>query len=299
MSVFRPGATALITGAASGIGFAVSTHCRAAGMTLHLLDINSANLSKAASLLSATGDNKAPLTTHTLDVSDPAAWSALKSELGDLELDFLMLNAGAGFKSERGDVWRDVGYFQKTFGANVFGMLNGLEAFLPAVKKGKGKKAISLTGSKQGITNPPLAGNPAYNSSKAAVKSIAEHLSFDLHKSYPDISVHLLIPGWTFTAFSGNSGPTSDEEAMEKKPKGAWLPSQVKDELVKAVEEGKFYVVCPDNDVTGPLDAARMEWGVREINGKLQPLSRWREDGKAGAAEWIEGRSKEIESGKL
>jgi NAD(P)-dependent dehydrogenase (short-subunit alcohol dehydrogenase family) len=52
-----------------------------------------------------------------------------------------------------------------------------------------------ITGSKQGITNPP--GNPAYNASKAAVKSLAEHLGFDLKDTRT--SVHLLVPGWTFT----------------------------------------------------------------------------------------------------
>ena len=77
-------------------------------------------------------------------------------------------------------------------------MINGLNTFVPAFQK-KGKdaapSAIVITGSKQGITNPP--GNPAYNASKAAVKALAEHLSFDLKDT--KTSVHLLVPGWTFT----------------------------------------------------------------------------------------------------
>jgi len=56
--------------------------------------------------------------------------------------------------------------------------------------------AIVITGSKQGITNPP--GNPAYNASKSAVKTLAEHLSWDFRER-KDIAVHLLVPGWTFT----------------------------------------------------------------------------------------------------
>lgn len=55
--------------------------------------------------------------------------------------------------------------------------------------------SIVITGSKQGITNPP--GSAAYNASKAAVKTLAEHLSFDLKDT--KTSVHLLVPGWTFT----------------------------------------------------------------------------------------------------
>lgn len=60
---------------------------------------------------------------------------------------------------------------------------------------GAAPSAIVVTGSKQGITNPP--GNAAYNASKAAVKVLAEHLSFDLKDA--QTSVHLLVPGWTFT----------------------------------------------------------------------------------------------------
>ena len=79
--------------------------------------------------------------------------------------------------------------------------------------------SILITGSKQGITNPP--GNPAYNASKAAVKTLAEHLSFDLSKSSPTTSVHLLVPGWTFTGLSGNN-PFAKEKERKEKPEGAW-----------------------------------------------------------------------------
>lgn len=76
-------------------------------------------------------------------------------------------------------------------------MIHGINTFLPVVKKASESKptSIVITGSKQGITNPP--GNPAYNASKAAVKSLAEQLSYDLRES--STSVHLLVPGWTFT----------------------------------------------------------------------------------------------------
>lgn len=76
-------------------------------------------------------------------------------------------------------------------------MIHGINTFLPVVKEASASKpsAIIVTGSKQGITNPP--GNPAYNASKAAVKSLTEQLSYDLKDT--KISVHLLVPGWTFT----------------------------------------------------------------------------------------------------
>jgi len=75
--------------------------------------------------------------------------------------------------------------------------VNGVNALLPVVRDAAKTKptAVVITGSKQGITNPP--GNPAYNASKAAVKTLAEHLSFDLRAERT--TVHLLVPGWTYT----------------------------------------------------------------------------------------------------
>lgn len=85
----------------------------------------------------------------------------------------------------------------KVLETNLFGVIHGINTFLPTVQKASetNPTSIVITGSKQGITNPP--GNPAYNASKAAVKSLAEQLSYNLKDS--TTSVHLLIPGWTFT----------------------------------------------------------------------------------------------------
>ena len=81
---------------------------------------------------------------------------------------------------------------------NAFGVINGINAFLPLVREVSSKTptAIVITGSKQGLTNPP--GNAAYNASKAMVNFVAQHLDYDLRDE--STSVHLLVPGWTFTS---------------------------------------------------------------------------------------------------
>ena len=78
-------------------------------------------------------------------------------------------------------------------------------------------------------------------------------------------------------------GPSSTKE----KPSGAWEPSQVADHLYKKMEEGKFYVICPDNEVTEEKDKRRVLWAAREITSGQPPLSRWREDQKEEAEKWI------------
>ena len=267
-------------------------------MNLALLDINKSNLAKAASSLPSTDSAKTE--TYELDVTDFSAWQSLVPKLTSAfssGVDLLVLNAGAGFKPENGRThWSDPSVFHKTYAVNVFGYVNGLAAFLPVVQQSKNPAAIVLTGSKQGITNPP--GNPSYNSSKSAVKTIAEHLAHDLRSSNPNISVHLLIPGWAFTGLSGNSGPVPDDEASKSKKAGAWLPSQVAAYAEKLIEDKKFYIVCPDNDVDEALDQARMTWQMQDVTENRGALTRWDGKYKDEAAEWIKKEAERRRGGK-
>lgn len=176
--------------------------------------------------------------------------------------------------------WGDASTFSTTFNTNIMGVVNGVSAFLPLVKDNAAAgnpSSIVITGSKQGITNPP--GNPAYNASKAAVKSLAEHLSFDL-RNEANISVHLLVPGWTHTGMTSRAGV--------EKADGSWWPEQVADYLEKKMGEGQFWVLCPDNDVSEELDKKRMTWAAGDAVQGRPPLSRWREDWKDKAQEGIE-----------
>ena len=74
---------------------------------------------------------------------------------------------------------------------------------------------------------------------------------------------------------------------MKEKPAGAWAPEQVAGYLEQKMGEGVFYVICPDNDVSVDKDRRRMLWGVRDIVGERPPLSRWREEYKGEAEEWM------------
>ena len=274
-AVFRPSATALITGAASGVGLAVAKLCASHSMNLILVDRDTSKLDDAKSSISGKGS----VDTHSIDVSSLSEWNDLKSkvESGGKKLDFLHLNAGVGAKGG----WDDSEYFKKIFETNFFGVINGLNTFISHFDNNKSDpKAIIITGSKQGITNPP--GNPAYNASKSAIKTITEHLNFDLAKSAPSTSVHLLVPGWTFTGLTAARG-------VKEKPDGAWSPEQVADYLYKKMSDGKFYVICPDNDVDWETDRKRMTWTMGDVVYERQPQSRWRDEYRDEANKAMEG----------
>lgn len=101
--VFRPNATALITGGASGIGLAVAHLCKRHGMKIVLVDVINADLLSAAKT-ALGGDTQ----TYTVDVSKMNDWARLRTAVP--EVDFLMLNAGIGVK---GTGWEDVGAFRQ------------------------------------------------------------------------------------------------------------------------------------------------------------------------------------------
>ncbi|KAJ5654703.1 hypothetical protein N7490_001706 [Penicillium lividum] len=312
MSVIQAKKTALITGAASGVGFAVAKLCRTKGMHLALLDIDKDNLEKAKNVLHDL-DPSLKTETYVFDVADIGAWKQTAAGVGKAfpDLDLVVLNAGKGYKPQEaspsglkqwldGDYWRKVGRLHtqvihklililQTFETNVSGPLNGVEALLPLLlSKSQTPKSIVVTGSKQGMTNPPGGKNPAYNASKAAIKSLTEHLSHDL-RSDPvtaHISVHLLVPGWTWTGMMGNVGVTNEEEV--KKLPGAWYPSQVATELLDGLEKGSFYIICPDGETDRALDQARIKWGAEDAVEGRPALSRWEDSWKDRAAEAIQ-----------
>lgn len=149
-SVFRPGATALISGGASGVGFAFAQLCRKHGMNLALLDINGDQLSKAAEVLPSKSNEKTE--TYKMDVSSVSDWEKTRKDVETKfgGVDLLMLNAGAGFKPDTSQSWEDVNYFRRTLETNLFGYINGLASFLPLVQKSTGASAVVMTGSKQG-----------------------------------------------------------------------------------------------------------------------------------------------------
>ncbi|KAH7032390.1 short chain dehydrogenase/reductase [Macrophomina phaseolina] len=279
--VFAANNTALITGGASGIGLAVAQLCLKHGMRVAIADRNPDNLARASSLLAA-GDRVA---TYETDVSQPSAWDTLKA--GVLErfqrVDFLMLNAGIGLKGTWGigtkPIIADAHYRLQTLSTNLFGVIHGLNAFVPHIQPSPTPSAIVITGSKQGITNPP--GNAAYNASKSAVNTLAEHLSYDL-RATPQHSVHLLVPGWTFTGMTGGG-------TVKEKPAGAWAPEQVAAYLEEKMGEGKFYVICPDNDVSEEMDRKRVLWAAGDLAEGRPPLSRWREEWKGEVEKFMSG----------
>ena len=262
---FKKARTAVITGAASGIGLAAAKAMAGFGMVLVLIDLAGEPLQAAAKALSATG---ARVLAIGLDVSDEAALKSAAAQVAKEmpPVTFLMNNAGIGPTSSTltaSPAWAQI------FGVNLWGVIHGTQAFAAAMIAHGEPALIVNTGSKQGITTPP--GNPAYNVSKAGVKSFTEALAHEL-RNLPNskVSAHLLIPGWVFTGLTAAQGAA--------KPAGAWTAEQCVDFMLQSLARGDFYILCPDNDVTRALDEKRIAWAAGDIIENRPALSRWHLD---------------------
>lgn len=256
---------AVVTGGASGIGLAAARRFGAAGMKVLVVDRPGAALYEAVARLVAEG---IAATAAPADVRDRAELAAVKAQADRLgPVGVLMLNAGregGGGLLAGEEVWR------ATLETNLWGVLHGLQLFLPDLLASGLPGAVVVTGSKQGITLPP--GDTAYNVSKAALKALTESLSHDLVKATGGrVTAHLLIPGFTYTGFTRAKG-------VQEKPAGAWTPDQVVERLDEEMARGTFYILCPDNEVDRATDLKRMRWAAADIVENRPALSRWHPD---------------------
>ena len=276
---FAPDRVAVITGAASGIGLAAAQRLARLGMKICMADIDAAALERSAQTIAEFARTRADVIAVPTDVSRVEDVERLKQRVYSSfgEVAFLMNNAGV---EGGGGLLAEPARWRKIIDVNLWGVIHGVQTFLPAMLAQGSDCAVVNTGSKQGITSPP--GDTAYNVSKAGVKVVTEALAHELRNIQGcRITAHLLIPGFTFTGFT--------RVHTRERPSGAWMPDQVIDFMLDAMAAGDFYILCPDNDVGREIDALRIQWAADDIIKNCPALSRWHPSYKEAFAALVKG----------
>jgi short-subunit dehydrogenase len=194
------GGVAVITGAGSGIGAALARQLAAAGTSLALVDRNEAGLASTAALLQADALREgASISTHVLDVADPAAVAALPEAViaAHGRVTVLVNNAGVAL----GGTFEQVAAadFDWLMAINFGGTVRMTRAFLPLLAREKAAQLVNVS-SIFGIIAPP--GQTAYCSSKFAVRGFSESLRHELEMAGATVGVTLVHPGGVRTAIA-------------------------------------------------------------------------------------------------
>ena len=238
------GKVAVVTGAASGIGKCMAQRFAAERMQLVLADIEPAPLSQVADELRAAG---AAVIAEQVNVSSAEDVERLASRayagFGAVHL----LCNNAGVLPPGAPTWKEtLGTWRWALDVNFFGVLHGLQAFVPRMLKVDEEAHIVNTASLAGLTTRPLMS--AYNVSKHAVVALSECLYAELQLTTSKIGVSVLCPAFARTRLA---------ESTRNKPQGVEADPDASygffDALQNVVQEG----TPPEDIVNQTVDAIR------------------------------------------
>ena len=237
------GRTAVITGGASGIGLAIASACKAAGMEVVIADIEEAAITAACGALGAVG-------VHT-DVTDPDSVAALaeavRSRFGVCDL--LLNNAGVGGGGYIVD--QTLHDWNWVIDVNLKGVVHVLHAFLPSMLENPNGAHIVNTASIAGIAAVVSA---HYTANKYAVVGISESMRHEF--SGTGLGVSVLCPGLVRTNIikSERNRPERLANPTTSRRKQPWAlprdnplvvlePSAIADLVLDAVRTDKFWIL--------------------------------------------------------
>ncbi|MGY4975591.1 SDR family NAD(P)-dependent oxidoreductase [Streptomyces sp. 900105755] len=189
----REGQVAVVTGAASGIGLAMSRRFAAEGLKVVLADVEPAALEKAAAGLRAEG---ADVHARVVDVGVREQVLELAESAYDTygAVHVLCNNAGVGSGAE-GRMWEhEPNDWKWAFEVNVWGVFHGVQAFVPRmIKSGQPGHVVNTSSGDGGIAPLPTAS--VYAVTKAAVVTMTESLYAHLRAEHARVGVSVLFPG--------------------------------------------------------------------------------------------------------
>jgi NAD(P)-dependent dehydrogenase (short-subunit alcohol dehydrogenase family) len=243
------GKTAIVTGAASGIGLGIATALAEAGANVVMADIQKETVEQAAHGLSGTNKQVMPVRIDvTQEQSVLDALAEAEKKFGKLHI--ACNNAGVPM---HGTSLIDVprGDWEFVIGVNIWGVIHGIRHFVPAILKHGEEGHIVNTASVAGVQNRRGTNQGPYSMSKYAVLSLSEALEHELEGTH--IGVSVLCPGPIATNIARGArnrpehlgGPqvrATDEAVLAERLATTGLdPKIVGERVVDAIRTKTFY----------------------------------------------------------
>ncbi|CAB4702270.1 MAG: SDR family NAD(P)-dependent oxidoreductase [Actinobacteria bacterium] len=268
------GQVAVVTGAASGIGFALAEAFAKEGVNIVLADVEEGALAVAEAKIKAHSVETLAVTTDVRKVeSVEALLAASVAKFGRVHI--VCNNAGVGGANV--DPWTGpLSVLEWVIDVNFWGVMHGIRAFVPHFAANGGGYIVntaSIAGCMTGFS-------PIYDASKHAVVAISDSLSWSMKEAGLPIGVSCLCPGWVRTGIVDSDRnwpeelgdkPVSDPAAQSildygrKAISEGMTPAAVASMVLDAVQEDQFWVF-PHQDF---LDIAIARWD--RIGERINP----------------------------
>jgi NAD(P)-dependent dehydrogenase (short-subunit alcohol dehydrogenase family) len=242
------GKVAVVTGGASGIGKGIATRLAGEGMRVVLADIEQGPLDQVAAQLGAVA--------VPTDVSDVESVRALAKEavgrFGTVHV--VCNNAGIGPLAPIADLTMDDWHW--IIGVNLYGVIHGVQVFLPILEANQDGGHIVNTASMAGLVAPPRLG--AYSVTKYGVVALTEVLAAELAAAGSKVGASVLCPGTVRTNIGTSSrnrpehladrGLTDVDIELDDNPFYRWIgPEDAGAVVVRAIKQGDLYALThPD-----------------------------------------------------
>jgi short-subunit dehydrogenase len=271
---------AVVTGAASGIGYGIAEKCAKEGMKVVLAGINEDTLARAESSLESFGTE---LLTVQTDVSKSSEIERLANITFDSfgAVNLLFNNAGVG---AYGYLWEcSEADWEWVIKVNLMGVINGVRVFVPRMLSQDGYGHVINTASVAGFLSTPFMG--VYQVTKHGVVTLSETLYHELGIHGNNIGVSVLCPGFVKTKIIDaernrpkNLPEDSRDESGEVSRFGENLRSGIEsgisvetvaDITFEGIRNRKFYIF------THPEYKERFQTRFKKILNEQPPTTTW------------------------